>query len=150
MSYKTWKIWPIRIFCCASAILHFLSSVITHSNAAWYIRPASRATMETWDLSYSLILSRPRDRLRSAPRLPKIGAKAITAEGWTVFHRLKMRSQRDDRSKRPHLVANRRSVFVIRPGYFSFYQISYMWYSAFAVFVTSIGGLLFSFITGRP
>jgi sodium-coupled monocarboxylate transporter 8/12 len=38
------------------------------------------------------------------------------------------------------------------PGYLSFYQMSYMWYSAFAVFVTSISGLLVSFLTGytRP
>lgn len=38
------------------------------------------------------------------------------------------------------------------PGYLDFYQISYMWYSAFAVFTTSISGLIISFLTGytRP
>lgn len=34
------------------------------------------------------------------------------------------------------------------PGYLDFYQISYMWYSAFAVFTTSISGLIISFLTG--
>lgn len=35
------------------------------------------------------------------------------------------------------------------PGYISFYQISYLWYSAFAVFVTTVCGLIVSFLTGK-
>jgi len=36
-----------------------------------------------------------------------------------------------------------------RPGYLPFYQMSYLWYSAFATFTTSISGLIVSFITGH-
>ena len=35
------------------------------------------------------------------------------------------------------------------PGYLDFYQMSYMWYSAFAVFVTTASGLIVSFATGQ-
>jgi len=40
-------------------------------------------------------------------------------------------------------------MFGCRPGYVSIYQMSYMWYSAFAVFVTTVTGLLVSFLTGK-
>jgi len=35
-----------------------------------------------------------------------------------------------------------------RTGYVSIYQMSYMWYGPFAVFVTTVTGLLVSFLTG--
>ena len=39
-------------------------------------------------------------------------------------------------------------LLVFRPGYVPIYQLSYMWYGPFAVFVTTISGLLASFLTG--
>lgn len=40
-------------------------------------------------------------------------------------------------------------VYCRKAGYISFYQISYLWYSAFAVFVTTVSGLIVSFMTGK-
>jgi len=40
------------------------------------------------------------------------------------------------------------ACMLVRPGYVPIYQMSYMWYAPFAVLVTSVTGLLVSFLTG--
>ena len=40
-------------------------------------------------------------------------------------------------------------VSICRPGYFGFYEISYMWYSAFAVIVCHVVGIPVSLLTGE-
>ena len=48
----------------------------------------------------------------------------------------------------PHTYESYNIITICRAGYLDFYALSYMWYSAFAVVVVTIVGLVVSLATG--